>query len=262
MVSSFVAYIDESGDEGFRFEQGSSEWFVLSAVITRKSSDIETVRLVDDVRVLLGRDERKPLHFRDMKHEQRVPYVNAIAGANLRVINVLAHKPSLLEPEKFQERYRLYFYSVRYLLERISWFCRDNRNPNDSGDGCADIIFSNRSGMSYKELSDYLHHLKENTSYFGVNVDWNVIMPDRITSYSPGRKMGLQIADAVAGSFFYGVQKSRYGFTENRYARLLKPIVYHHEGQYRGYGIKIWPREVENLVGECETLEWIKKEYQ
>jgi hypothetical protein len=36
---SFVAYIDESGDEGFNFaefpEIKSSEWFVLSAVVIR-----------------------------------------------------------------------------------------------------------------------------------------------------------------------------------------------------------------------------------
>jgi hypothetical protein len=36
MTTSFVAYIDESGDEGFKFlpnEQGSSRWFVLSALL-------------------------------------------------------------------------------------------------------------------------------------------------------------------------------------------------------------------------------------
>ena len=38
MSASFVVYVDESGDEGFSFGQGSSDWFVLSAVITRAAS--------------------------------------------------------------------------------------------------------------------------------------------------------------------------------------------------------------------------------
>lgn len=47
MTSSFVAYVDELGDEGFKFlpnEQGSSCWFVLSALVIRKQSDLQVVR--------------------------------------------------------------------------------------------------------------------------------------------------------------------------------------------------------------------------
>jgi Protein of unknown function (DUF3800) len=47
---TFIAFIDESGDEGFRFHAGNSEWFVLSAVVGRKKDEIETVKLVDAVR--------------------------------------------------------------------------------------------------------------------------------------------------------------------------------------------------------------------
>ncbi len=46
MPPTFVVYIDESGDEGFLFEKGSSEWFIISAAITRKVSDLETVKLI------------------------------------------------------------------------------------------------------------------------------------------------------------------------------------------------------------------------
>ena len=113
MPASFVAYVDESGDEGFKFTQGSSEWFVLSAVITRKRYDVQTVKLIDDVRALLKCRSRKPLHFSHMKHEQRLPYVDTIAKAPLRTTSMLVHKPSLLEPEVFQERHRLYRYIVR-----------------------------------------------------------------------------------------------------------------------------------------------------
>ena len=84
MTTSFTAYIDESGDEGFVFlsgERGSSRWLVLSAVVFRKSKDSEAVRVMREVRALLGKDPKNALHFREMKHEHRLPYVRALAAA-------------------------------------------------------------------------------------------------------------------------------------------------------------------------------------
>ena len=44
MAHSFIAYIDESGDEGFSFAanpgQGSSHWFVISAAMIPTAMDI------------------------------------------------------------------------------------------------------------------------------------------------------------------------------------------------------------------------------
>lgn len=254
MSATFVICIDESGDEGFSFGQGSSDWFVISAVITRKAKDLEVVKLVDAVRGLLGKPEKKPLHFRDLKHEQRLPFVDAIAKADLRVASILVHKPSLKAPETFRERYRLYFYAVRYLLERASWYCRDHKTARDVGDGSAEVIFSNRSGMSYGELCEYLKVLHNQSDVQRVNMAWEVIKSEQVVAHPAGRRMGLQIADAVASSFFYAVQASRHGFTEDRYARMLKPVVYHRERRYLGYGLKFWPGEAD--------FPWVKEEYQ
>ena len=258
---TFIVYIDESGDEGFSFDRGSSEWFVLAAVITRRATDLETVKLVDGVRSKLGKPEKKPLHFRDLKHEQRLPFVGEIAEACLRTVTILVHKPSIREPEKFRERYRLYFYTVRYVLERVSWYCRDYKTNRDKGDGSVEIVFSNRSGMSYHELKEYLRLLEAQTRFFGVRIEWSVINSDQIVVFSAGRRMGLQIADAVASSFFYAVQPSQYSYTEDRYARILKPVVHHWKGRYLGHGLKIWPREAESMVESENNLRWIGEDY-
>jgi hypothetical protein len=261
MPTSFKVYVDESGDEGFSFGHGSSSWFILSAVIIRSADDQDAVKLVDTVRRRLDRPEKKPLHFRDLRHEHRLLFAYEVTQQPLRAVVVLVHKPSLNEPETFRERYRLYFYTTRYLLERVSWYCRDHRAARDTGDGTADIAFSNRSGMSYDELRGYLSMLKARTTMSDIRVDWSVIRPDQVTAFSPGRRMGLQVADAVAGSFFYAVEPNRYGFTEDRYARMLRPIVYHYRGRYLGYGLKLWPREVETRLSSDERLTWIRSEY-
>ncbi|MDO8318514.1 DUF3800 domain-containing protein [Rhodoferax sp.] len=90
MASSFTAYIDESGNEGFVFlpgEKGSSRWLVLSAVVFRKTKDLEAVRVMREVRTLLGNDPKKALHFREMKHGHRVPYVRALATAPMCTVS-------------------------------------------------------------------------------------------------------------------------------------------------------------------------------
>lgn len=57
--------------------------------------------------------------------------------------------------------------------------------------------------------------------------------------------MGLQIADAVASSYFFALNTNDYGFTEDAYAKLILPRAYRHEGKLWGYGLKILPREAE-----------------
>lgn len=257
MSATFVVYIDESGDEGFSFGKGSSDWFVLSAAITRKATDLETVKLVDRVRTFLKKPEKKPLHFRDLKHEQRLPFVAEIAKADLRTVSILTYKPLLKEPEKFQERYRLYYYAARFLFERVSWYCRDHRTPHDAGDGSMEIVFSNRSGMSYAEMRAYLNYLKDRTGPLDVRIHWPTLNPDQITAYTSGKRMGLQIADAVASGLFYAVQSSQYGFLEDRYAKLLKPVVYNRHGVFQGYGLKFWPKEVDEFLSKDSRMHWI-----
>lgn len=226
MVASFHAYIDESGDEGFKFrkssdEEASSDWFVLSAFVTRKTTDIETVKVVDRVRQEFRLHPRKHIHWKDLKHPQKVRYAQIIATLQARIITVCVHKPSLLEPETFQDRYRLYFYAVRYLIERISWLARDRHNSVKwGGDGTVQLIFSNRQGMSYNEMRDYLRLLEvQKHSGKDIRIEFDRIPIDKMVTRTPGRYMGLQLADAAAGASFNAVERDKFGNTEPRYLK-------------------------------------------
>lgn len=101
--------------------------------------------------------------------------------------------------------------------------------------------------MSYESLREYMRTLRGRSGDFGVRVDWTTLDPEQIEAHSHDSLMGLQIADAVATSFFYAVERSRHGFTEPRYAEMLRPVVYRSAGKYMGYGLKFWPREAERL---------------
>jgi len=264
MSASFRAYIDESGDEGFKFrkspnEQASSDWFVLSAFLTRKKTDLKTVKVIDEVRSEFKLHPKKHIHWKKLKHSQKVRYAQILAGLQARLIAVCVHKPSLLEAEKFQDRYRLYFYSVRYLLERISWLARDRHNPIKwGGDGTVELIFSNRQGMSYDEMKDYLRLLeKQKKMGKDIHIEFDRVPVDKMKTQTPGRSMGLQLADATAGAFFNAIEFDKFNNTEPRYLKTILPILYRHKNNLKGYGFKIVPREAVTSLRNEENLKWL-----
>ena len=46
----YIAFIDESGDEGFKFDRGSSNWFVLSGYIIKKSFCQNTIDCIENLK--------------------------------------------------------------------------------------------------------------------------------------------------------------------------------------------------------------------
>ncbi|MDL5030364.1 DUF3800 domain-containing protein [Pelomonas sp. APW6] len=93
MSSSFVAYIDESGDEGFTFlddGRGSSRWFVLSAVVYRRPADLSAVAALKAARATLGWAPKKAFHFCDMRHEHRRVLLNEVAKTPFRTVSILS----------------------------------------------------------------------------------------------------------------------------------------------------------------------------
>lgn len=262
---SFVVYVDESGDEGFVFHKdgsGSSRWFVLSAAVIRQTNDMEMVRCLKEVRALLNKEPKTPLHFVDLKHEQRVPYIRRVGALPIRTVSVIIYKPLISEPEKFQNtKYLLYRYAARLLLERVSWLCREHRKTGED-DGFADVIFSNRSNMSYDDIRSYFKLLcqQAEANPQQVQIDPSVIDPDRISAVEHSKLAGLQVADAVASGIHFALKVNRYGETEAGYLPHLKNTFYRHKREVMGYGLKFWPEDIDTIktkapeVGNFEGL--------
>src|SRR5262249_51219819 len=154
--------------------------------------------VMDPVRKLMNKPAKQPLHFRKIKHHQKVPYIAKVAEAPVAAVNVIVHKPSLLEPETFNKEHRLYHYAVRLLLERVSWLCRDSKRT--IGDGSVEIVFSNRGGMSYTAISEYLDCLLNNAKLMiggvrlhDIRIAPGIIDPAKVFTFSHGKRMGLQV---------------------------------------------------------------------
>lgn len=238
---SFNCYIDESGDEGLSKKAGSSDWFILTGVIVHKKDECKSIELLKEVRTKFNYPPKKPIHWKKLKHEKKVYYSKKIADLQIRIVNICVMKNQILEPEKFSQESRLYFYSVRYLLERVSWFIKDTQHIDS---GKCKLIFSNRATMKYDNLKDYLNILKRQKESKNIQINFNYFDLDSgFFTYTAGRQAGLQIADACAGAVFNALEYNLFGFRELSYLKHLSPVLYRHGKKSSGYGLKIVPRE-------------------
>jgi hypothetical protein len=175
-----------------------------------------------------------------MNHHQRVMAVNSLADKPFRTICVLANKP-VIPDGIYTGKNQLYFYMTRYLIERISWFCRDQRRNVPEGDGKVKIIFSRRGGMSYDDFAAYLTRLRDSADQ-EIQINWPVIDIEAIEALDHSTRAGLQIADIAATCITAGLEPDLYGNCELRYAEILKPHIYSRGGNFLSYGLKLVPR--------------------
>ncbi|RUW22237.1 DUF3800 domain-containing protein [Mesorhizobium sp. M4B.F.Ca.ET.215.01.1.1] len=246
MAHTYVAYIDESGDDGLDkpFRQvgnagGSSKWLIISACLFRQTHTLDAVRWRDEINAKMPERQSRTLHFAKLHHGQKLAAVQTIASKPLRALSVVAAKEPI-PPDIYVEKNQLYFYMTRYLIERLSWLCRDHRPQAAEGDGRVAITFSRRGGMQYDEFRAYLERLKADESG-EVRIHWPVIDIGAVSAADHSKSASLQLADAIASAMAAGFEPDRYGNCEPRYAETLKPITYHRKKNYLSYGVKIVP---------------------
>jgi len=244
MSHSFVAYVDECGDDGLAHYRmrlrsgGASHWLGVGAVVWRMSRDLEAVQWAKGILADLPQRNRKLLHFKNLDHNQRVMALHHLSEKPLRIICVMAHKPSL--QAEFSEKNQLYHYLCRYLVERISWLCRDLRPRAPEGDGRVKIIFARRGGMSYPDFQSYLFTMQQ-SARTDIRIHWPVIDIDAIEARDQPERYGLQLADLAVSGLCAGLEPDFYGNVELRYARILRNNVFQRNGNYLSYGAKILP---------------------
>jgi hypothetical protein len=253
MAASFITYIDESGDDGFRFGQGSSDWFVLAACTFRRNREPGDVKVVDSVRAKLNKTGKQHLHFAHLNHTQRLVYISEVSLANILAVVVAVHKPSLRDTGTWQVKNRLYHYATRLLLERISWKCATRRLKGDTDDGTTQLVFSHRRSLSYEIMTQYLHKLRTQST----EIDWSVIDPAKVSAVPHPFRKGLWVADCVASSFYQGLEINQHGFSEGRYASMLRRIMWGTKGAYAGNGIKIFPQEALKVLDLDGQHSWL-----
>lgn len=268
MTHSYIAYVDESGQQGGTQDRGASEFIIIAAAVCRVEEEPDYDKLLADVR----KDFKKPpgwviQKFSDAGSDLRRFHIcNKIGNSPVGITAILAHKPTIWAEPLLTVPGALYLQLSQYLVERISWICRDDwrdfsRSPS-AGSGQAEIIFSECKTLRYETFASHVRTLAANPMAHNSYAAWYHIDPNAISAL-PHRtnRAGLLIADYIASAFGRAVERKEFGITDDRFVRLFRTRVYNWNGKHLGNGIKIWPQQAEALVETDERLSWLKHYY-
>ncbi|MCJ7605559.1 MAG: hypothetical protein MUO19_05940, partial [Dehalococcoidales bacterium] len=145
------------GDEGFK--TGASQWFIISGVVVNQENDREVAHVINEIKQQLwGEVTRQPLHWVKLRHEKKRVVISRLRESDFILFSVALEKKYLVQekfdsnydrPNRMKFRWAMYFYATKLLVERICKYV-------ERFEGKVNLIFENRSSISYKDLRDYL----------------------------------------------------------------------------------------------------------
>jgi hypothetical protein len=248
MTHHFTAYIDEAGDEGFGKlcagqVGGQSHWLALGACVVSRENDLKLPTYRNHVLSRFPKRSTRDLHFRDLKHDQRIVVCQEIARLPVGVCVAMSHKITISGSryeETFKQKGFLYNYLVRWLLERLTAACARKASP----ERCTmKIVFSRRGGTDYQSMVDYFKLMMDGGEQIPPtrSINWSAIDFDQIHVENHAKWAGLQFADCVTSAFFCGLEPNIYGNFEPSYALLLKDRLIRQDGNALNCGLTIVP---------------------
>lgn len=232
----FNCYIDESGDEGI--ETGGTRWFILGALIVPSSKDLTTSEIVSKIKMSLKRakpPEQWTLHWSKIKkHDWKVFICEQLLTENWIFSCVVTDKKhsSIMSAAGLREKSKLYFYSTRLLVERLSWYARDNNNQK------AHLIFEHRTTIDYKSMRAYFDLLKSSLGG-DCKISWEHVDVNGLRILPKNHNRLLQACDCVCGALMEGLEPTPLGVTESRYIQTLRGRFYRRDGNLLSYGLKL-----------------------
>lgn len=240
------AYIDESGDEGTGGK--GTRWFIITALIAnqREAATLGNTYHQIKQRINLGAD--KVLHWSELSHLRKKAVTEELANNDFSICSVLVdtqHQDIVNTSPKLKGK-RLYFYTFRRLVERITWYCNDK--------GCKVRLYpENKGGIKYEELNGYLDYIQSQPDC--------EIRKGCILGVNPKAKFQsnlIQLADCVCGAVYDAVEYKKYDVIEDSYLLMLKDKLYRRDSKIFGYGIKFMPHK-SKLVPQllAGTYKWL-----
>ena len=244
----FTVYIDEAGDEGFGKLAagpigGQSRWLILGACIVSRENDLKLPGWRDQIVARFPQKKTRDLHFRDLKHEQKVVVCQEIAKLPVGASLAFSHKvtiPGSQHEKTFKEKGYLYNYLIRWLLERVTAVCKRKARTEEC---LVKLVFSRRGGTNYQTMIEYFALMKDGNEVMRPtrSIHWDVIDFEKIAVESHNKWAGLQFADCITSAFFTAVEPNLYGNYEPYYGKLLKDKLIKQNGTALNCGLSLVP---------------------
>jgi len=226
--NDLVAFLDESGDEGFKFETTTcSKWFVVGGIILTHNESNSMVNGINEF--ILKYCSNKPINktsFKELSHNQRKNLLGILSKYNYQAISSAFYKPKIDPSNNLCTYPSMYFVAVKNLIERLTWV------TNQFNKKRVHILISNRNSISSQNLQQYLfvNSINANKNLFYKN---NLGM---VCLSTPNNNNKLLLADYASSCIFHALEKtSEAQVVENIYCDIfLKGRMY--SSNHKKYG--------------------------
>lgn len=257
----YVVYIDEAGDVGVKelrptAPKGSSEWFVLGAIVVSAENEKNCPAWIRDILKTIGSTQRKDIHFAKLEDWKRRLACSSLAKQPIRCFALCSNKRSLVSyrnerVERMKNKDWFYASMTRYLLERITRFIAEDSIRRHNEVRRAKIVYADRNGINVGQMTAYYEKLKEQTRSGRMvltrgNLVWDVYHPLLLKRGKPDAIAGLQCADLVASAFFKACDHYHTGGTNKIFATQFRGrmgrVPDRQSGKIAGFGLKVLPK--------------------
>jgi len=189
-----LVFIDDSGDPGFKFNKGSTKFFIISLVIFDDELEAEkTAVAIKDLKRTLSFPDDMEFKFYRSSNNVRKEFLQTVNYFRFRVRSLVIDKSLIRSEELRGNKNSFYAYAIKTVLKYSD---KTVSGAKIKIDGSGDRIFR-KSFLSYlrRELNSEHKHIIKNCKI--VNSGSNVL---------------IQMADMVAGSVrrSYDISKKDY----------------------------------------------------
>lgn len=186
-----LIFIDDSGDAGFKLGKGSSEFFVISAVIFDDNLEAEkTAIVIKELRRHLFKRDDVEFKFHKSSNEVKKNFLECVGKCKFRVRCLVVDKKVLHSPELKGSKDSFYSYMIKTMLKYNNHTIFDAKIRID---GSGDRVFR-RSFITYlrRELNNDEKKVLQNCKMVDSKND-----------------ALIQMADMIAGSIHRSYQKNK-----------------------------------------------------
>jgi hypothetical protein len=226
---ALYAFIDEAGQRSS--SEHSSDHFVMSAVLVDEQHLPDAAAFLANLRTQLRRLPEQTLHWQNLKtHADRLHAAKSLGAQPWATISSVVVCKRHLTGELNDDR--AYLYTLRFLLERMSWLARDRRRE-------LNYTLAHIVRFKMETLREYEERLRNDPR---CQVAWQAVSAHGGRLDQPSRVQLLQVADIAASATAVAFEPDVHGNTEQRYLQELTPRLYRRgTAPLTSYGLKMHP---------------------
>ena len=200
LLMAMFVYLDESGDTGFRFNEGSSRYFVITLLVVDDSIALHAA--ISELRERLGFAPDNEFKFYHSSRDVRLSFLRMLRRQDF-VARALVIDKTLMTRPHMRKRETFYSYLVRMILEH------DNDTISDA------MIVLDESVKSKKSKQHLATYLRK-----ALNSDPRAPKVRGVRYHDSRSDNLIQAADMLSGAIY-----AKYHRGDETYLREIKPRI-------------------------------------